>query len=589
MRAPVLAPLFALLASAATWPRGDAAPVAGGEAGPLASSRLSRFVAAVKADRFDVTEGSMYLPDFRELACYGISPSCNGNNATNPYLLVSVPTPGRGTVPGFPPLDFQMRQDEAIVLIGRTPPPAAYFSFRSFVIGRWMEREGVHRKFLPSLGDTNNMLTFNTQGRSRGDSFGRDFVLMIVSDRGTEGRVRRALRGSGFPDAIVNRDVISPNIARMSSKENGDFDMERDDDFVAVMRVALFDRGHEAEGAAYLANPPITVLRLTPNPRTGRARYAPIPLDRLRPRGTGQTELDLTPDVEALKKAILARYPAMKAEDMRPTTWLEESFVAMQKDLDVLGESRDTVYLRNEGTFRLADDEFLVVYGVNHEATGKATYANFAIYDTCKTCPYAGESSRRFAGSAGDYLSGTRAPASVNLLYAWKVARHCGSDPHCTEVPTGECMEGIAPDAEMFAGFRAYVEPATAIGPAFVELYYDRVLKFTPEGPSLSDVTVSPREATDIYTGVPPGTPVTISFRPVSGSGSPTIAWRAVLKGDDGCAVVVPDAGTWDGEGDVTVSVVVPPTQRTVLTLFLDAQDDRGRRAPTRGLTLLYW
>jgi len=490
-----------------------------GEQALLSTPAIRTFLSAIRADKFQIHQGRMYQPDIRLLACMGILPSCNGNNNKNPYLVATVPTPGRPYDPRLPTLNFQMREDEAVVLIGRTPPPVSYFSFRTFVVNRWVERESVRRKVFPSLGDPNNMLTFNTLGKSKGDPFDRAFVLMIVSDKGTEARIRKALKTAGFLDEIINRDVISPNLAKMSSKSNGDFDEEKDDDFTALMRFALWEYGYEEAGQEYLDNPPVVVLRLTPNPRTEKASYSPIPLDRLRPRGTGLTELDLTPEVDALRAGILARYPQMEADELRPTTWLEESFVALQKDLDVLGESRDTVYLRSEGTFTLAEDEFLMVYGVNHEATGKATYANFAIYDVCKACPYAGENSRRVAGSALEYFPDPdpkKRPPHVDSLYAWKLARHCNGDPNCTEVPYGDnCTTELPLGREMWVGFRAYVEPATKIGPAFSELLYDRVVKFTPAAPHITNVTVSPEAATDIDTGVPVTTPVTITFRPV--------------------------------------------------------------------------
>lgn len=52
----------------------------------------------------------------------------------------------------------------------------------------------------------------------------------------------------------------------------------------------------------------------------------------------------------------------------------------MQEVIDVLGETRDTAYLRTD-PFKLNDDpnEFAIIYGINHAATGKATYSNMGI------------------------------------------------------------------------------------------------------------------------------------------------------------------------------------------------------------------
>ncbi len=552
----------------------------------LAGSTVRSFLSAIHADDFQVTPGKLLKPNILQLVCMGITTSCNGNNNANPYLLVHVPLPGDVYDPLATPLNFTMRQDEAIVLIGRTPPPAAYFSFRTFSMYRYVERESLRRKVFPSLGDPNNMLTFNTLGKAKGDPYDKAFVLVIVSDKGTESRVRNALKAAGFPDAIINRDVVSPNLARMSSKANGDTDPDKDDDFVGLMRLALWDYGYEDAGAAYLADPPVAVLRLTPTPRTEKAKYAPLPVERLRPRGTGITEMDLMPSVNALRDAIVAKYPSMKADDLRPTTWLEESFVAQQKDLDVLGESRDTVYLKNEGSFRLEEDDFVMVYGVNHEATGKSTYANFAAYNLCNACPFGGENSRRVAGSALEYFPdpGTR-PSRVEDLYAWKLARKCGGDPRCTQIAVGTtCLDGIALAAQMFVGFRAYVEPSTMIGPAFSEIVYDRVLRFTPSAPTISDVTLTSGGTPVPRGGVAAGSSVEIKFRVTASTDSTGLSWTASVKNDDGCARFSASSGTMEKSGDVTISLTtVPPNAIATLSVFLNATDGKDRRAKTYG------
>ena len=188
----------------------------------------------------------MYEPDVLQLACAGIAHSCDGNEYTNPYRLALLTPAGTVLDPARPPLNFAIRQDEVVVLVSRTAPPAADLSFRSFVL---------------------------------------------------------------------------------------------------LQRFSLWEYSYEEAGA---------------------------------------------------------KYPETKVRDVRPATWLDESFVGIQEDRDVLGESRDTVYLRNEGTFTLADDEFVIVCGVNRERTGKATCSSFSDDDEVRACPYEAENSRRVAGSAID-------------------------------------------------------------------------------------------------------------------------------------------------------------------------------------------
>ena len=534
------------------------------------SDRLANLVLALEADHFEVRRGSMFQPPVVDLACAGLLASCNGNNATNPYMVASVPPVGYAWSED-PPLGFMMRPDEAIVLVGQTPPPVTYFSYRSFVFSRFLEKESVHRPLFVSLGDPDNMLTLQTRDGGQGDPYDRAFVLVAAADKGTQERVLAALSAAKYPKSIINLDVISPNLAHLG------LDTERDDELVLLHRLALWRPGFEQAGREYMAHPPVAVLRVTPATPLDPAELQPLPVEKLRPRGTGRTEMDFTPEVEALRRAILAEYPDWQADELTPAVWLEESFPAMQRGVDVLGESRDTIYLRTEETFNLGEDDFLVVYGTNHEATGKATYANFTVYDPCKACGIAGESTRRLAGSALDYVGGSNSDVPhVDQLYAWKVARDCGGDPRCTAVPAGTCPGMSNENGQFFIGFRAYVEPATKIGPAFTEVIFDRVIRFTRIAPVIAEARVEPELVMN------DGESATIVFR-VEHPEAEDVSWTATLLSDHGCADLEPASGVVEGgNGEVLVTVTPPPGQKTIMSVRLDALDVSGRRAKPR-------
>ena len=542
------------------------------------SDRLADLVVALEADHFEVRRGGMFQPPVVDLACAGLLASCNGNNATNPYMVASVPPVGYAWSEN-PPLGFMMRPDEAIVLVGQTPPPVAYFSYRSFVFSRFLEKESVHRPLFVSLGDPNNMLTLQTRDGGQGDPYDRAFVLVAAADKGIQERVLAALSAARYPQAIINLDVISPNLAHLG------LDTEHDDELVLLHRLALWKPGFEQAGREYMAHPPVAVLRVTPTTPLAPAELQPLPVEKLRPRGTGRTEMDFMPEVEALRRAIIAEYPDWQADELTPAVWLEESFDAMQRGVDVLGESRDTIYLRTEETFNLGEDDFLVVYGTNHEATGKATYANFTVYDPCKACGIAGESTRRLAGSALDYVGGSNpAVPHVDQLYAWKVARDCGGDPRCTTVPAGTCPGMSNENGRFFIGFRAYVEPATRIGPAFTEVIFDRVIRFTRIAPAITEARVEPELVTT------DGETATIIFT-VEHPEAANVSWTATLLSDHGCADLEPASGVVEGgNGEVRVTVTPLPGQRTVMSVRLDAIDASGRRAKPRTVQpTFYW
>ena len=159
-----------------------------------------------------------------------------------------------------------------------------------------------------------------------------------------------------------------------------------------------------------------------------------------------------------------------------------------------MGDNRDSAYFstvevdawtkkddsRRNAAFVLPDspDDFVIIYGVNHEAAGKAIYANCVIYGLQYLNGVAGVDSRTYLGSASDYIHGH---PKAQYLYAWKIARKSYGDPNCLEVPLGPQRYGIGLDDKLMLFFRMYLEKATKAGPAHNELVMDRVIKFSPK------------------------------------------------------------------------------------------------------------
>ena len=88
---------------------------------------LDRFLDALEKDGFDVTPGAVEVLDVATAWCEntpGIENAGYGNKA--PYLTLLVP---KSVVDQKPVQEFQIRHDEAIVLVGMTPPPEKYFGF----------------------------------------------------------------------------------------------------------------------------------------------------------------------------------------------------------------------------------------------------------------------------------------------------------------------------------------------------------------------------------------------------------------------------------------------------------------------------
>lgn len=414
----------------------------------------------------------------------GLIPSCYYINASAPYMVCVLPAaPGQkvpNNIKGFGNkgmwADYRLRQDEAIVFIGWTPPAEVeYFSYRSYLKNRYLPVKKKFEDIFASLGDTLNNLTIATTDKFKFKKpehfYGSFTIIVTTANQETYNRISAAAQKAKYPGEIINKDVIPLSLVNMG------LDKECDT-FMFLNRIGPKTEKNEKMLEAYRKSHPMLVFRLTPgqiNPP------APFEVPRLRVRGTGDTkELDLIHALKDLRKAILKRYKDFKATEFDTRIWIGEGYDAIQRGIEVYGENRDVVYLKSE-SFLLNDDpdEFLVIYGVNHAATNKATYSNFSIYGTTHLNGVGGVTNHEFAGSAEKYLPGCK---EAKYLYVWKVARGRGCKDHqnCLEVPFCKGIWGIDLSEEAFVGFRVYLEKATKVGPSSTELLYDRVIKFSP-------------------------------------------------------------------------------------------------------------
>lgn len=429
---------------------------------------VAAFKAALEQDGFIVQEGQLETVDLIPLCCSGALPSCYANNAGAPYMLYRVPQAPGQSVQNIQPWAYRLRPDEALILIGKTPPEVAYFSYETFLTNRFFDTERVRRRIYACLGDAINNLSLKA-AINTDSPFLHPVVLISTADRGIDTRVRAAALAAGFAADIVNTDVIPSSVLRMG------LDYESDE-LSLLHRMALPVSKDALD--KYLCTPQ-TVLRVTP---VEPAPLDPFPTPMLRVRGTGTTEMDLMPAVEELRRAIITRYSNLSAIELTTSVWLEDGFDGLQRGIDFYGPTRDALYLWTQPFFQLLDDpdSFLIVYGVNHEAAGKATYSNLSLYGdpTELIMGLAGTNSRVLQGTALDYLPNH---SDAHLLYAYKVARQCNGDPNCLKLEVEGCQR-LDLDAlpDLWVGFRAYLEPDTMVGPAFAEILYDRVIVFSP-------------------------------------------------------------------------------------------------------------
>lgn len=446
------------------------------------SEKIDAFIAALRDDGFIVQEGKFENFDVLDMYDAGIIPSCYGNNPSTPYLVYKLPGyPGlaRGGRVSDAPInpantglwiDYFMESDEAIVFVGTTPPEAKYYSYRSYVGTRWFTSLGTYQRIFASLGDTLNnyrIRTGSSPGQAGSGPYQKPVMIITTADRGTNERVRSAAVRAGYSTSMMNDDIIPSGLIRMGLANTSDT-------IAFLHRLAFF--ANETLGNEYVNGSPGRVLRITPN-----TTHTPEPygVPRLILRGTGDTrELDLLGVQEELLEAILARHGSgMVATGNDSYIWILEGYDSLQREADALGDNRDALYLGN-GDYLLSDDEFLLVYGVNHKATGKGIYTNIAVYGTGALNGVVAVTDADLAGSADTYLPGN---PDAGLFYVWKFARHCNGEAGCTEIPYCCGGLGVPEDVPVRIGYRTYVEPETGIGPSFTEVLYDQAIHFSPE------------------------------------------------------------------------------------------------------------
>lgn len=445
-------------------------------------ARLKLFTRALEKDGFDVNAG---LPTALNLTADWCSydPDLEHASWTNnePYVFLRLPR--SVDEPETLVLDFQVRRDEAIVLIGTTPPPEKYFAFYTW-LAKKVYADGQKRAIGSSAVDPVNSATIKTAGPT---PFDAPVALIFTPDQGTDARVRAALRGAGYPDAMVNTVVFPESMLRFG---HGD----ASDEFRITMRNAIWLEGHEEAGKRYVSQPAdfLHIYRVTPQVSCSASACVPFPMPPVRVRGTGRTELYLWNKLDELRAGIIAAHPGLVPTDIPVVPCIGyEGSDYMQRGEYEGGDARDAFivqggYLPEFGTsdvIRLGDDEFFVVYGANHVATGKATYMNVNVYtgeEKDGRLSIGDVDDRMFEGTATPYLP--HGDPEANLMYAYKISRRCGGEPRCLQLSAPEGCSRLTLDARTILGviIRPYLEPATRIGAAMPEVLYDRLLKFSP-------------------------------------------------------------------------------------------------------------
>jgi hypothetical protein len=141
--------------------------------------------------------------------------------------------------------NFQLRPDEAIVLIGPTPPSVFYFGYHAFLFSR-VYPDGKRHQLFATLGDAVNNATVKTIGPT---PFNSPVALIFTPDQGTDARVRAALEFAGYPVAMINTVVFPASMLNLGHNDTAD-------ELRVTMRIGTQD---DPAVNSYIQNAPETI------------------------------------------------------------------------------------------------------------------------------------------------------------------------------------------------------------------------------------------------------------------------------------------------------------------------------------------
>jgi hypothetical protein len=493
------------------------------------TGNINDFISTLNRQGFIVQEGELRYFDILKLCSIGVFEDCVGNHAGAPYAMCMLPPapnqdPARGEKPpigynpnnpnnypanityGIPGLTYKLRPDEAIVLIGKTPPPTCYFGFRSYIgftqnqpekeytkdttvaskaimIGD--EYTGEYHRLFNSLGDqlnNFNIWTSNTPKGIYGNSFLSNTIIISTADRKINKQMRDALNVSGFSPDIMNDDNIPMGLVNMGLEKGRDT-------FMFVMRAIVWQ--DQNMGSQYLDDlrKYFKVLRITP--RRPVTNLNPWPVPALKPREKGITEFKILQnarnELAYLRNEIINKYGNEEYDhvelnlDLNKNMWVPDNYESTVLDFDSVGDNRDANYVKTENFQLNSDDDFVILYGVNHVQTGKVVFnnASFYGYELFNGVAVA-QISLQFQNSAAEYFP--EGYKNQKYYYVCKFTRKADDNgivvPYSTGNPSGKAY-GVDNNKDVFVAFRIYVDKDTLVGPALFDIIWDRAILFT--------------------------------------------------------------------------------------------------------------
>eukprot|EP00931_Biecheleriopsis_adriatica_P075936 TRINITY_DN49704_c0_g1_i1.p1 TRINITY_DN49704_c0_g1~~TRINITY_DN49704_c0_g1_i1.p1 ORF type:complete len:565 (-),score=48.37 TRINITY_DN49704_c0_g1_i1:71-1765(-) len=495
---------------------------------------------------YGVKDGIMHF--FKAQDCLDLMESvgsCYGNNPSSPYGFPLVPPPANQTEPLLDECGskwnficsqnahgetsssiFHLGRDEAVIILGISPPKVKYFAFNNYLYERTYS--GVRHDIFASMGDALNLNNMHFVNAS--SPFNAAFAVVMSPAATTYSDVERLLKQSGY--AAINPLPWPGAIMNLGFQQGADTAM-------VLMRMAFAEDPKANE--QYINENPLVVLRLTPlkqrttvhlYPRPPWCSFQDIPrkvedyclvprskvlaVDRLSKPGVTKERLESAQNLVLKKLKQSSKHGAFSAVHTPFTGVIpEDGFLCLDEKKTCYGDTRDTLYpvsLFATGlgaafallgldssriSARLGDSsgEAIVLVGVNHVELNISAYTSLTVqnYDDTKgVLSVPSHSFPTLIGSATRHLVDTEYEDLAPLLYAVSFTRgQCGNDSFCVDVPT-DGLFSVPLETPLLLIERIYLDPLTNIGPDKDALIGPYLLKLSGEGGWWDAVLVAP-------------------------------------------------------------------------------------------------
>jgi hypothetical protein len=463
---------------------------------PSIESKAQAVAEVLRSGGYEVARG--YWKTFHIDECkwaIHVIGNCYGNNPTAPYVIPVVPPwrdeyVDRSAHLAFGPLrrgyvaSYRLAEREAIVVLAKLPPKAAYFSLQTYVFTRTDAidpLDPVHEfvsvrapEMLPllfgtapdpsrvvvfsSIGNTNNHVTMTLPGEL--PPWGEERYIVITPDADLARDITAALARAGVAPNRIFVEPVSPDLVRLGVHAEAD-------DLVTLARYAMPES--ETSGDEWRRDLPLAVLRVR-DMKTAAAIH-PYSIPAYDPR-SADSEQWLAENLEDLVAAVKEEWGQEHACDKRfVVPYLDIDLVGQHclgwppgisrhsGPMNCLGDTQDTDTYRISPPFMIdPPGTTIAVAGSLATETGNATYVSvsvnrFEVLEGTKNL-----SQDNLAGSAKGF-----GVDNAEKLYVFYLSRQCPTDlgDRCfnvseKEVPAGEVIKIMQ---------RNYMKPGTARGP----------------------------------------------------------------------------------------------------------------------------